>query len=376
MPWYNDLRPTTDEKKVQFGLIFPELLHQPAEKARIIQSLLRLRKGLQTEMPPKKSDGNLILGTWNIREFGKYTHRTPESLYYIAEIINQFDLIGLQEVKGNLADFHKILRLLGSDWDFVINDVTGGNAGNDERFAYLYDKRKVEFTGFSGEIVLWEDGRGAGFPLEQLKRTPLITGFKAGWKKFAIVNLHLHPGDDDDDIELRQKEVKALLKVLTDRVKKNKIWTNNLVILGDLNMYDEDDDSTIELFNKAGFMESKALKGLPTSIGRNPFDRIFYYKRPNFDLNTESSGLSSGVLHFGAYVYQDAAYETYKPQMLAHKGNPETLVTEDDYRDYFRKWVTYQMSDHFPVWLEIDIDSSDEFLEGKLKQLEESIPQT
>ncbi|MCP6423150.1 hypothetical protein NL463_27980, partial [Klebsiella pneumoniae] len=90
-------------------------------------------------------ESNLLLATWNIREFGgsKYGGRLEESYYYIAEIISKFDLIALQEVRDDLRALNKIMEILGSYWSYMFTDVTEGRQGNSERTAFLFDTRKV-----------------------------------------------------------------------------------------------------------------------------------------------------------------------------------------------------------------------------------------
>ena len=39
--------------------------------------------------------------------------RDKQSLLYIAKIISRFDVVALQEVRGNLSALHHVLRLLG-----------------------------------------------------------------------------------------------------------------------------------------------------------------------------------------------------------------------------------------------------------------------
>jgi hypothetical protein len=65
---------------------------------------------------------------------------------------------------------------LGSHWGVLLSDVTAGKKGNVERFAYLYDTRRVVPSGLAGQIVLppGPDGR----PVEQFDRTPYIVGFE------------------------------------------------------------------------------------------------------------------------------------------------------------------------------------------------------
>jgi hypothetical protein len=63
---------------------------------RTARRLLDLKTALATSGIPKRHvDGRLLVATWNIREFGKSKHglRAYEPLYYIAEIIDHFDLV-------------------------------------------------------------------------------------------------------------------------------------------------------------------------------------------------------------------------------------------------------------------------------------------
>ena len=36
----------------------------------------------------------------------------------------------------------------------MVSDVTEGSAGNQERMAFLFDRRKIRFSGVAGEIVI------------------------------------------------------------------------------------------------------------------------------------------------------------------------------------------------------------------------------
>ena len=103
MPNYNDLRPQDDFKKKDYALIFPEM--KVGEKKRAIENLLELREGLRKEIVEKKADENLLVASWNIKEFGHTKQRLDESYIYIAEILSRFDLIAIQEVKSTLKDF-------------------------------------------------------------------------------------------------------------------------------------------------------------------------------------------------------------------------------------------------------------------------------
>src|SRR4030042_5732302 len=120
---------------------------------------------LDSRLPDKALDKNLLIATWNLRAFGDLfsnwvagandtPKRDKQSLLCIAEIVSRFDVIAIQEVKGNLRCLGHMLKLLGPNWSFTMTDVTRGRPGNDERMAFLFDTRKLQLSGLSGELVV------------------------------------------------------------------------------------------------------------------------------------------------------------------------------------------------------------------------------
>lgn len=368
MPWYNDLRPDDkDPKKQDYALIFPFMKKE--EKMRCIEKLLSLRNGLLNEIPERKTDQNLLLASWNIKEFGHTSQRTSEAFFYIAEIISKFDLVAVQEIKSSLNDLNTILRLLGKDWAYMVNDITEGNSGNDERSAYLYNKKTVELSGISGEITLWDE-LTKDSKIKQLKRTPFITGFKSGWKKFSLINLHLHPGDSEEDILFRKEEVRLFLEAVGEKLKNKRFWNDNLIILGDFNFFKDTsrkvkDGPAIQLFNDRKFRELKSLANVDTNASLTQvYDRMFFhinqYFRIQKDVNGEEKG---GVFNPFNYVFTAEDVQAYESAMRKVYNGAMPL---DKYFDQF--WRKNQISDHFPIWTEIVIDNSDDFLSSKLRE--------
>ncbi|MCW5959971.1 MAG: endonuclease/exonuclease/phosphatase family protein [Pyrinomonadaceae bacterium] len=370
MPSYNDLRPAEDLGKQEHSLVFPSFPKK--EKLRTIDNLLVLRKEIAKNIQVRKTDKNLILSSWNIKEFGHLKNRLPESYFYIAEILSNFDLVAVQEIKTGLKDLQIIMKLLGSDWRFLITDITDGTDGNAERFAYLYDTRRVNFTGLAGEITLWKDLFDEGEEIRQLKRTPYVTGFRAGWKSFALLNVHLQPNDDKPSRELRKREVELLLKALAEKKKRNSLWTENIIILGDFNLYKKDVE-TVKVFEQNDFFESDLLKGLNTNTAaaKETFDRMFFKKNEFFGAPSAATGEMGGVVEIFDMIYKLDGYGKYRDEMKKHKEKPETLVDDAAFERYFKNnWRKTQMSDHKPVWIELNIDSSDDFLLEKRIELE------
>ena len=120
----------------------------------VAQNLAELREDLDNKVPFKELDRNLLIATWNIRAFGNFTRkwmsdekdsprRDLHSIFCIAEILSRFDVIAVQEVKGNLRALRDTLKLLGDNWSMILTDTNSSNSGNDERMAYLFDTRRV-----------------------------------------------------------------------------------------------------------------------------------------------------------------------------------------------------------------------------------------
>ncbi len=369
MPFYNDLRPESDYEQRDYALVFPDMTNE--EKMRTITNLIRLKGGLERRVPSRKVNENLLVASWNIKEFGHTKQRLDEAYFYIAEIIARFDLVAVQEVKSTLKDLKIIMRILGSDWDYIINDITDGTSGNSERSAYLFNNKRVRLSGLAGEIVLWPDITQES-EIKQVKRTPYITGFKAGWKSIAMINLHLHPGDATDDVSFRKKEIRLLLAALQEKTREH--WTRNLVLSGDFNLYATKDDPAITLINQAGFFEVDGLIGKDTNTSQTEaYDRLFMKRNQYFQVETDEYGMGIGdVFNPFDFVFQQDEHTEYKGEMIRVYGGSKDLKNDAEaLENYFmRHWRRNQISDHLPIWFELSTDSSVDFLAGKKAQLE------
>jgi endonuclease/exonuclease/phosphatase family metal-dependent hydrolase len=373
MPTYNDLRPNDDLDKKGYELVFPELRQQTATKIRIIRKLLELKNGLERDVAVRRADENLIIASWNIKEFGHTTQRQPEAFFYMAEILSRFDLIAIQEIKSGLQDLHILLRLLGDDWGYMVNDITEGSAGNSERSCYIFNKTRVQLAGLAGEIVLWDDIT-ADSDMKQLKRTPYLTGFTSGWKTFALLNLHLHPGQGDDDIAMRKEEVSLLLRALQHKRERSRLWSEDIIIVGDFNFYtgENKDDSTVRLIHDAGYREVETLVGRNTNASLTEvYDRMFLTGGEYFTLGQNPHGQENGgVFNPFDYVFKDGEVATYSDIMQSQYGGSRDMSIPANLLSYYKHpWRKNQLSDHFPIWIELITDSSPVFLERNLQSL-------
>jgi len=243
MPYYKGLFDT-----------YPRDVESDARK-RAAAGLLSLRRKMRKEIPPRTVEETLLLATWNIREFGRnkmFGPRLDESIQYIAEIINHFDLVAVQEVKENLADLKKLIRVLGDWWEYIVTDVVAGAAGNTERIAFLYDTRKVRFDHVAGEVTLPEV-KGKYW---QLARTPFICTFRTGWRRFSLVSVHIYYGESKAIDKRRLQEIDKLSAFLaeknTRRQKDDNGEPESIILLGDFNIFDTK-DKTFQALKDNGF---------------------------------------------------------------------------------------------------------------------------
>jgi hypothetical protein len=101
------------------------------------KGLKALKKRIdKADIPSSKLDESINVATWNIRDFGK-KRRRKASIHYIAEILNQFDLVAIVELRRNLQDLRRVMDILGPYWEVVYSDYTQDFGGNWERFAFL-----------------------------------------------------------------------------------------------------------------------------------------------------------------------------------------------------------------------------------------------
>lgn len=355
MVWYTDLRN-------------PELF-SPAERDWTSRRLLELRAQLSAPAPkgiPRRTkDASLIIGTWNLRDFdnNKFRHgpRRRESLHYIAEILSSFDVCALQEVNEDLSALKQVLRLMGPGWDFFATDVTTGAGGNRERMCFVFDTRKVSFRNIVGEIVL---PRHALLPGEQqFARTPFLVSFQAGWFRFSLCTVHIYFGEETRGSEGYVRRVAEIDYIAREMAGRAEREDENYILLGDFNIKNPMDE-TMSALTRAGF-QLPPEQHPSNLLGTHYYDQIAFRTRPE-----ELTFLSSGVFDWTQTLFRPEHYEHYAPVLPErHRdrrpdGRLKDIAADREY--YSKRWITWQISDHLPIWTELAIDFSDAHLLNNL----------
>ena len=303
----------------------------------VVEDIARLRRKIaESGLPGKLVDKNLIIASWNIRAFGDvYPHwednpgspkRNYRAIASIAEIVRNMDVIAIQEVKRDLSGLFLLLDWLGPDWGYVISDITVGDEGNTERLTYVYDRRRVSPTGLAGEIVLPPSPQGD--PAVQFARTPYLVGFRAGNEHFTLLTAHIKYGDNPDQRvdEIRQLAAYTATEI-RDRASINPSGDTNLIVLGDFNIDQRENNPLFQAFISTGLTVPPQLLNLRTSYGTVPkyYDQIAWFMT-DMTLNA----LNAGVIDFTGAIQPDITLRA----------------------------LSYRLSDHFPIWVELQTDRS------------------
>jgi len=306
--------------------------------------LAELITTLDAAIPAKALDRNLLIATWNLRVFGGLTEkwvssesdspkRDLQSLLCIKEIISRFDVIALQEVRGNIKSLRHMLKVLDSHWSFILTDVTKGGPGNDERMAFLFDTRKVQLSGLACELVVPLEelhGVAEGTLDKQFARTPYAVSFRAARKTFILITLHVLYGKKAAE---RLPEIRAIAKWLAEWAKDMNSFDQNLIVLGDFNI-DRKDDLLYQAFTETGLQTPQDLNDVPRTIFDDPSDSTldkFYDQVAWFTGSNNTPALSMRYSRGGFFDFTKVALKS---------------------RNLTRQQLSFRISDHYPLWTE------------------------
>lgn len=297
--------------------------------AEIAAGLLALHERIAAaNIPSSKLDESINIATWNIREFGKKS-RTAPAVHYIAEILGQFDLIGVVELRDNLRDLGRVLEILGPYWCAVYSDMIQDAGGNRERIAYVFDKRAVVFNGLAAEANQPRKKKGFEYLSEgSFWRAPYMASFKSGNFDFVALTTHIRWGDDE---EPRRLELERLADWVEAKRQEETKEDKDLIVMGDFNIPSKT-SALFKAISKHGLQIPKALAGLEhgSNLAKDKrYDQILHYA--GFPENFTNKG---GVLDF----YIDAAH------------------IKDLFPGMNKTDFTYQMSDHLPLWMQMNTD--------------------
>lgn len=310
---------------------FPYSVNVAAEKA----NLITYRDTKTGRSIPKKNSSKLLLATWNIANLGLQV-RDAEHYKLIAEIISWFDLVAIQEVNDDLEGLREVQKYLPG-----YNAIFTDEGGNNERMTYLFDASKISTLEKFGELSIPpSDYRHIKLPgvttkFDGFDRNPFLASFKAKNLEFILLNVHLYFGEESEkkSIERRCLETFCVSRWADLRRKSKYCYIPNIIALGDFNLpKKEDNDPVYKALRARGLELPEHSTKIYSNISNDAdYDQIAFFP----GLKDKLSG-NSGVFDFDGAIF---------PDMYSSKKESE-----------FKAYLRYYISDHRPMWIELDIN--------------------
>ena len=212
---------------------------------------------------------NFTLLTWNIQDLGQ--SKDDVEIRSIAEIINEFDIIAVQEVVAKdprgaqaVAQIADELNRMGDRWDYRVSDPTRSpSVHHSERYAFFWRASKIQLLGrpyLDRELA------------DECYREPYLGQFrlKAGGTPFYVVNFHSRTHDEQPE-----KEIVHFISY------QNRLASELVFMAGDFNL--SEDHPVWSSFYALGYQPS--ISATPTTLKRkctrgdylnHSIDNIYY----------------------------------------------------------------------------------------------------
>jgi exonuclease III len=199
---------------------------------------------------------------------------------------------------------------------------------------------------------------------QQFARSPFLVAFQSGWFRFSLCAVHIYYGKAyEPQLQRRIAEIQSLVQFFADRQDKTSKQekdrhgrVENDILLGDFNIVSPE-HKTMKALKHRGFNVPAVIDGNKI---RTEDDHYYYQidvrvKDPRFRV------VGGGLINLYPDVFRKADLAIYDQRMP--KTDPERRGAKATTRAaLYKKWRTWQMSDHAPLWIEIAADFSDGYL--------------
>lgn len=211
----------------------------------------------------RKSD-TIKIASFNIQVFGTAKADQPAVMSRLAEIIRQFDVVAIQEIRSTdealIPNFVALINSTGRHYDYVIGPRLGRTKSK-EQFAYIFDTASLQVD--RTQVYTVED------PLDVLHREPLVAWFRVRGPDpsqaftFTLVNVHVDPDEVAQEMDVMDDVFRA--------VRDDPRGEDDVILLGDFNA----NESQIgQLASIPGI--TWAISGKPTNTrGTDLYDNLF-----------------------------------------------------------------------------------------------------
>lgn len=268
--------------------------------------------------PRGKSQTAIRIASFNIQVFGESKSSKPDVMQRIATVFLQFDVIAVQEVRGDPeVPIATLLREIGRQGGRyrAIHGPPVGRTSQKESYTYVWDQDRIDVIDHSDFMV--DD------PDDRMHREPMVASFQTRVApvdsrlpfRFTLMNVHTDPDEVRGDTP--QNELNVLDDVFQS-VRNYEYQANgedDFILLGDLNV------------DVKGLRELGQIPGMVSLVGDVPTNtrqtKCYDHMLIDGRVTTEFMR-SSGVLDLQRFFGIDEA-------------------------------AALQISDHYPIWAEFSV---------------------
>lgn len=175
-----------------------------------------------------QTSDTIKIATFNIQIFGKTKASKPDILSQLAEIVREFDLVAVQEIKDKSGStppkFLSAINSAAAQYDDVVSERTGeqqDDASSREQYGYFFNTTTVQKM---DDGVLYDDSLSDHF-----QREPFVARFKVknGNFTFVLITIHTKP-------TRALKEIRAL-EFVVEWARGRYPDEDDFLVLGDFN---------------------------------------------------------------------------------------------------------------------------------------------
>lgn len=279
---------------------------------------------------PNKEADKLLIASWNIANLG-LQKRWKEHYRILAHIVDWFDVIAIQEVNVDLSGLLQIERELPANYELIFSD----KAGNNERFAFIYDGNKVDLMELIGEVAIPPkdycfiklpgiDKKFTGFD-----RNPYVCSFQWMNEIFILINVHSFFGSEaKSDVNRRALETYAISRYADLTGNSKYAFSKNIIALGDFNlpMVQKGDLIYKALLARGLKLPKHSAKVYSNIANDKMYDQIAFLP------SLKSKIQANGVFDFDSVIFPDLW---------------------QDSKAKFKSYLKYYISDHRPIWMQL-----------------------
>ncbi|CAI5719750.1 unnamed protein product [Peronospora destructor] len=281
-------------------------------------------------------DRALIVASWNIRNISR--RKETFLLHRIADVLGEFDLVALQEVRDLIV--LKRLKTMLPGWGYVVSDPVGRKSPEmklrTERYAFFFRRCVVRQV---DKCSLMEDRNNV------FTRLPCVATFRATKEsgvsnlELTLMNVHVTFGEKKH----RHDEVVEINR-LANEISASPPSERKVVVLGDFNLSPQD------ILGSLGSHKMALIRSpLTTTVFGKLYDNIWlarddFSSQNGFDEEGEYF-VSSGVLRvdWRYYPCSKSGRTAIQNPMDAMLPRLQTYMS--------RVQCGYELSDHCPVWV-------------------------